>query len=242
MFRGLGRYHVKRSRQKRDAGRAAPLFAWVDFRRTTRIDFAVMTAGRTKYLGEKSGRRWIADIITNIGFQMVFAIRVMRLFRDAGLRTLAKISSRMIRHVYSAEIHWDAEFAPGLSIIHGNGLVVSHGARVSEGCVLFHNVTLGMGFDRDAQEMGAPTLERDVHVGPGSTLLGPIVLGAGTKVMAGSVLNRSVPAQSLVRPVEVDVVSRQSGRRSGNNPAYPISPLSATSTATELDVTTKARN
>ena len=230
MLRGLGRYHVKRSRQYRDAGRAAPLFAWIDFRRTTAIDFAVMAAGRSKYLGEDRGRRWLADVITNIGFQMVFAIRVMRLLRDSGLRTLAKIASRMIRHVYAAEIHWDAEFAPGLSIIHGNGLVVSHGARVGEGCVLFHNVTLGMGYDRESEAMGAPTLERNVHVGPGSTLLGPIVLGAGTKVMAGSVLNRSVPQQSRVRPVDVEVISRPSGRRAVATPAGPsTSSLSAES-------------
>jgi serine acetyltransferase/glycosyltransferase involved in cell wall biosynthesis len=213
-YRGLGRYMVKRSREKLRAGRAGPMAAWSDFRRVTRIDFAVMTEGRAKYLGETHRRRWLADVITNIGFQMVFAIRVMRLFRDSGLRLFARIACRMIRHAYAAEIHWDAEFAPGLNIVHGNGLVVSHAAKVGEGCVLFHNVTLGMGIAADTGEMGAPVLERTVHVGPGATLLGPVVLGEGTKVMAGAVLNRSVPTNSLVRPAEAEIIPR-SGRRVG---------------------------
>ena len=61
---------------------------------------------------------------------------------------------------------------------------------VGEGCILFHNVTLGEGVDPETRETGAPTLGRDVHVGPGATLLGPIHVGDGTKIMAGAVLTR----------------------------------------------------
>jgi serine acetyltransferase len=72
-----------------------------------------------------------------------------------------------------------------------------------------------MGIDPETGAMGAPTLERNVHVGPGATLIGPILVGEGTKIMAGSVLNRSVPPNSLVRPAPVDVVVRDRGRRRG---------------------------
>ena len=44
----------------------------------------------------------------------------------------------------------------------------------------------------------APTLERNVHVGPGASLIGPITVGEGSKVRAGAVLRRSVPPGSLV--------------------------------------------
>jgi serine O-acetyltransferase len=46
--------------------------------------------------------------------------------------------------------------------------------------------------------VGAPRLERNVHVGPGATILGPIVVGEGTKIQAGALLTTSVPARSLV--------------------------------------------
>ena len=32
-------------------------------------------------------------------------------------------------HQYLAEIHWDARIAPGVSIVHGNGIVLSHATR-----------------------------------------------------------------------------------------------------------------
>lgn len=210
--RGLGRYLVKRSRATLRAGRGAPIAAWADFRHALATDWSVMTEGRAKYLGEGRSRWWLADVVTKIGLQMVYAVRVMRLLRDSGLRTGARVASRVIRHAYAAELHWDAEFAPGVSVIHGNGLVVSHAARVGEGCVLCHNVTLGMGVDPLTGEMGAPTLERNVHVGPGATLLGPIVVGEGSKVMAGSVLAQSVPPNSLVRPAQAEVVVRERAR------------------------------
>jgi serine acetyltransferase len=51
-------------------------------------------------------------------------------------------------------------------------------------------------------------LGRDVHVGPGATLLGPIHVGDRTKVMAGAVLTKSVPADSLVKPADSIVTTR----------------------------------
>jgi serine acetyltransferase/glycosyltransferase involved in cell wall biosynthesis len=206
--RSFARYLGNRSRARLRAGRGAPLAAWLAFRDAVRTDHAVMTAGRTKYLGESSSRSWLVDHVTMIGAQLVFAIRVMRLLRDCGMRTLARVASRLIRHVYCAEIHWDAEIAPGMSIIHGNGLVISHAARLGEGCVLFHNVTLGVAMDPETGRIGAPVLGRNVHVGPGATIIGPIEVGEGSKVMAGAVLYRSVPPNSLVRPAPVEITRR----------------------------------
>jgi serine O-acetyltransferase len=90
-------------------------------------------------------------------------------------------------------------------IVHGMGLAISHAARVARGCILFQNVTLGMGIDPTTRRTGAPTLERNVHVGPGATLIGPITIGEGSKVMAGAVVTRSVPPGSVVEtpPPEV---------------------------------------
>ena len=148
------------------------------------------------------------DAIRKIGFQMLLLTRAMRLFRDAGIPAAPQVISRLIRHLYAAEIHWDTEIADGVSVVHGNGLVLSHAATVGPGCILFHNVTLGEGLHPDTKEPGAPTLERDVHVGPGATLLGPIHIGQGTKIMAGAVVTRSVPANSIVKAPEAQVAAR----------------------------------
>ena len=148
------------------------------------------------------------DAVKKIGFQLMIAYRVMRFFRQAGLGLGAQFMSRSIRHAFASDIHWDAELEPGIVIVHGFGLAVSYAAKVRAGCILFQNVTLGYGNDPETRTPGAPLLERNVHVGIGATLYGPIVVGEGTKIMAGCVLARSVPARSIVEAPVPQVGSR----------------------------------
>ena len=135
--------------------------------------------------------------------------RVMRLFRALRLGIFAKLTSRLIRHLYAADIHWDAQLAPGVLIVHGVGLVLSHAAKVGPGCILFQHVTLGESIHPTRREIGGPTLEADVHVGPGAVLLGPIVLGRGSKVTAGALVMQDVPPNSVVETASSTVRSRR---------------------------------
>ncbi len=183
------------------------------FLRSVRADYATVQRYRAKYPHEElSWAKLPSQAVTRIGFQMMIAMRTMGLLRDAKLPLLPQVASRMIRHLYGAEIHWNTTLRDGINIVHGTGLVLSHRATVGEGCILFHNVTLGEGIDPETRETGAPTLGRDVHVGPGATLLGPIHVGDRTKIMAGAVLTRSVPADSLVMPAEAVISQRAAVR------------------------------
>lgn len=153
-----------------------------------------------------------SDAVRKIGFQLMIAYRVMRFFRQAGLGLGAQFMSRSIRHAFASDVHWDAELEPGVVIVHGFGLAISYAARVRGGCILFQNVTLGFGPDPQTKQGGAPLLERNVHVGIGATLYGPIVVGEGTKIMAGCVLNRTVPPRSVVEAPVPQVASRAPAR------------------------------
>jgi serine acetyltransferase len=149
------------------------------------------------------------DAVKKIGFQLMIAYRVMRFFRAAGLSLAAQFMSRAIRHAFASDVHWDAELEPGVVIVHGFGLAISYVARVRSGCILFQNVTLGFGLDPETKESGGPLLEKNVHVGIGATLFGPITVGEGTKIMAGCVLNRSVPPRSIVEAPVPHVAARR---------------------------------
>jgi len=174
-----------------------------------RADYASVQQNRAKYHQEKvSLARMPADFVRKIGFQTLTVVRLMQLCRDLKVPVAPMALSRALRHLYGTEIHWDADIAPGISIVHGVGLVISHAATVGENCILFHNVTLGEGLDKETKKRGAPTLEARVHVGPGATLLGPIVVGTGTKIGAGAVLDHSVPPNSLVMPQGPKIVAR----------------------------------
>jgi serine O-acetyltransferase len=170
-----------------------------------REDHAHIRRSEAKYGGRSiSPEELPADLVRKVGFQMMAGYRLMRLLSRAGVPLAPKIASRMIRHLYGSDIHWDAEFAPGVMIVHGMGLAISPAARVGHGAIIFQHVTLGMGRHPDTQAVGAPTLEDNVHVGAGATLIGPITVGKGSKIMAGCVVVRSVPPHSIVEaPVPV---------------------------------------
>jgi len=164
-----------------------------------RADHAAVRRQRLKYHAEQIAPGRIGrDLVAKVGLQMLAWYRLMHWLDARRVPLVPMVLSRLVRHLYGAELHWRARLAPGISLVHGNGLVLSHGAEVAEGCILFQNVTLGESIDAVSGVIGAPRLERDVHVGPGATLLGPIVVGEGSKVMAGVVLTHSVPPFSLV--------------------------------------------
>ena len=145
------------------------------------------------------------DALTKVGFQMLVAARFMRLLGDLKIPMGPQLVSRMIRHLYSAEIHWDAQLAPGIAIVHGNGLVISADARVGERCILFQHVTLGRSLDGTTGVSGAPHLGANVHVGPGAVLLGPISIGERSKIMGNTVVTIDIPAGTVVRPAPIEL-------------------------------------
>ena len=185
--------------------------AWREFAAAVRADHAALCAHDERY-GSRGDRRGhlAADFVVRIGFQMMVVYRVMRLCRALGIPLAPQILSRLMRHLYGSDIHWDAEFEPGVTLVHGIGMCISGLARVGAGAILFQNVTLGTSIHPETREIGAPELGRDVHVAPGATLVGPISIGAGSKIAAGCVVTRSIPAGSLVQG-EIPTVRARDG-------------------------------
>jgi serine acetyltransferase/GT2 family glycosyltransferase len=152
------------------------------------------------------------DAVNNIGFQLLIGYRIMRFLRARGDIFAAKFCSRVLRHVYGSDIHWDAEFEPGIVLVHGFGLAINGGVHVSAGCILFQHVTLGRSIHPDSRESGAPYLEPDVHVGVGATLVGPIRIGARSKLAPSVTVVRDIPADSVVESSPANVKPREKNK------------------------------
>jgi serine acetyltransferase len=180
---------------------------------SVREDHALVHRHGVKYGGKPDRQGPLAGaIVQKVGLQMMAAYRLMRLFSGAGIPLLPRVMSRLIRHAYGSDIHWDAELAPGVMIVHGMGMAVSYAARVGRGVVLSHNVTLGLGTHPDTRESGGPTIEDDVVLGPGVTVLGPVTVGARSKIMPGCLVLRSVPPDSVVEAPTLAVKPRGARR------------------------------
>jgi serine O-acetyltransferase len=185
--------------------------AWTRMVDAVREDHATMHRYDAKYAADRGDgdASLPRDFVNRIGFQMLVACRVMRFCVDGEIPLAPKVASRAIRHLYGSDIHWEAQLEPGIVVVHGMGLAISKAAHVESGAILFQNVTLGLGTDPASRRVGAPRVERDVVVGAGCTLIGPITVGRGSKVTANCLLRESVPERSLVEAAVPAVSARR---------------------------------
>ncbi len=173
-----------------------------------RADHSMLQRAQHKYRGVPEGGPLVADVIQKVGLQFMAAYRAMRFLSDVDAKLPAQIASRLIRHVYGSDIHWDADLAPGVMIVHGMGMAISGNARVEPGVTLFQHCTLGEGRHPDTHEVGAPIIEEGAVIGVGAVVLGPVTIGKRSKIMPGCVVVRSVPAESIVEAPSARVRSR----------------------------------
>jgi serine O-acetyltransferase len=185
--------------------------AWRAMVEAVREDHGMLLHYDGKYASEGRDRATAGltrDFVTRIGFQLLVSYRAMRFCVEAGIPLAPQVASRLIRYVYGSDIHWEARFEPGIVVVHGMGLAVSRAARVEHGAILFQNVTLGMSADPGTRRVGAPVVERGVHVGAGSTIVGPITVGARSKITPNCFVHSSVPPDSIVEAPAPVVSSR----------------------------------
>lgn len=120
---------------------------------------------------------------------------------------LARLISQIVKFFTGIEIHPGATIGKGVFIDHGTGVVIGETAEIGDNCTIYQNSTLG-GTGKESGKRH-PTLGERVMVGAGSKVLGPITVGAGSKIAAGAVvLNDVAPGSTCVgvpaRTVRID--------------------------------------
>ncbi len=126
------------------------------------------------------------------------------------LPLLGRIVSHIGRTLTGIEIHPGARIGPGFFIDHGMGVVIGETAEVGANVTLYHGVTLGgTSWNKGKRH---PTLGDDVVVGSGAKILGPITVGARTRIGANAVVVKEVPPDSVVVGVPGRVTHRHGER------------------------------
>ncbi len=130
------------------------------------------------------------------GLHAVWLHRVAHAFWRNDLKWLARLVSNVSRFFTGIEIHPGAQIGPGFFIDHGMGTVIGETAEIGANVTLYHNVTLGgVSWEKVKRH---PTLEDHVVVGAGAQVLGPIRIGAHSRIGANSVVVKDVPPGSVV--------------------------------------------
>ena len=146
-------------------------------------------------------------LLTWPGVQALLAHRVAAALYHAGVPVLPRAIAAVARTLTGIEIHPGAEIGRALFIDHGMGVVIGETAELGANVTLYQGVTLGgTGFATGKRH---PTVEDNVTIGSGAKLLGPIIVGHGSKIGANSVVIHDVPPNCTVvgnpgHPVRVE--------------------------------------
>lgn len=122
--------------------------------------------------------------------------RVANKFYKRKLFFMARLISQLARFLTGIEIHPGATIGKGLFIDHGMGVVIGETAEVGDNVVIYHGVTLGgTGKDKGKRH---PTIEDNVIIGCGAKVLGPIRIGANSKIGANAVVLKDMEENSTI--------------------------------------------
>ena len=108
----------------------------------------------------------------------------------------ARIISHLNRFFTQIEIHPGAIIGRHFFIDHGSGVVIGETAEIGDNVLIYQGVVLG-GTSLEKRKRH-PTIGNEVVIGAGAVLLGPIRVGDGAKIGAGSVVIHDIPPQKTV--------------------------------------------
>jgi len=160
---------------------------------------------RATYEGDPAAKSYDEIIFSYPG---LFAITVYRiahkLFRD-GVPLLPRIMTEHAHSLTGIDIHPGAEIGESFVIDHGTGVVIGETTVIGKNVRVYQGVTLGAlsvpkgGGDRLRGTRRHPTIEDDVVIYSGATILGGNTVIGARSIIGGNVwLTESVPPDTTV--------------------------------------------
>ena len=154
---------------------------------------------------DPAARSSIEVVLLYSGFHAIVMHRIAHWFHKEQWFFMARLTSQISRFFTSIEIHPGAVIGESVFIDHGCGVVIGETAVVGDGCTIYQGATLGgTGKDKGKRH---PTLGKNVMVGAGAKVLGPITVGDNCKIASNAVLLRpllenstavGVPAKAII--------------------------------------------
>jgi serine O-acetyltransferase len=139
------------------------------------------------------------------GFHALQSYRIAHWLWREGRSGMALFFQSRISRLFDVDIHPAARIGRGILIDHATGVVIGETAVVEDDVSMLHEVTLGGTGKEDGDRH--PKIRRGVLLSMGAKILGNIEIGEYTRVGAGSVVLKSVPAHCTAVGVPAKIVN-----------------------------------
>jgi serine O-acetyltransferase len=157
------------------------------------------------YDGDPAAKSHDEIIFSYPGIYAIMVHRVAHRLYEMDVPMLPRIMSEHAHSVTGIDIHPGAAIGPRFVIDHGTGVVIGESTEIGENVRVYQGVTLGaLSLPKDAGSMYRgkkrhPTIEKDVIIYAGATILGGDTVIGARSVIGGNVwLTESVPPDTTV--------------------------------------------
>jgi serine O-acetyltransferase len=147
------------------------------------------------------------------GYAAIQTHRFAHCLWTRGKRDLALFLQSRSSEVFHTDIHPAAMFGNGIFLDHATGFVAGETVLIEDNVSILHGVTLGGSGAHKGQRH--PKVRTGVLIGAGAQILGPVEIGAYSKVAAGSLVTKHVPPRSTAVGVPAKIIEGTAGE----NPA-----------------------
>src|SRR5215469_9054143 len=145
----------------------------------------------------------IFEVLTYQGLHAIMWHRLAHALYRISMPFIPRLISQIARFLTGGiEIHPGARIGKRFFIDHGTGVVIGETAEIGDNVMLYHQVTLGAtGWWKhrgDGRVKRHPTIQDNVTIGVGASVLGPITIGHDSKIGAMALVVQSLPPHSVV--------------------------------------------
>lgn len=114
-------------------------------------------------------------------------------------KIIYKIAYTRILNKRGAYIPLDCHIGANVVFPHGiDGIYISSGSRIGDGCVVFHQVTIGSNTLLDSKRNGCPVIGENVYIGAGAKIIGNVNIGNNVRIGANCVVTKDITSNSTV--------------------------------------------
>lgn len=171
------------------------------------------------YDGDPAAKSHDEIIFSYPGIYAIMVHRVAHRLYELDVPMLPRIMSEHAHSVSGIDIHPGATIGPRFVIDHGTGVVIGESTEIGANVRVYQGVTLGaLSLPKDAGSLYRgkkrhPTIEEDVIIYAGATILGGDTIIGARSVIGGNVwLTESVPPDTTVVIEQPRLTYKQSGQ------------------------------